>query len=147
MNTSTLSLQRQRQVAFSATIAVVIMTGLTGCGDNAQMTAAPPTDVPAISQATAGATAAQPSNTEAPAAENFILMTTQPDTGSIGDGFTVSGEGFPASAAVEFIWVTWDGDYVTEVHPADVKYIDRKWTEKRVSLGKAQADAAGKGRG
>jgi len=135
--------------AASVTIVAIVGVGLTACSDDSRMTATPPTEVPATdalatSPEATQATAAQASNTAAPAANNLILLKTEPDTGGIGDGFTVSGEGFAASAEVEFIWVTWDGDYVTEVHPADVKYIDRKWTEKRVSLGKAQADAAGK---
>ena len=125
--------------------AVVITTicslviALQGCSSSSKASTAP-------AQATnppSGATVAgMTSPTVAPA--DLKLMKVQPDTGHSGDQITISGDGLPAGKQAELLWATSEGKYVTEVAPADVKYIDRSFQKKRISLGKAQVDAQGR---
>ena len=77
-------------------------------------------------------------------ASNLKLMTATPDNGHAGDTVTVAAEGMPPGKSLELFWSTFDGKYLTEVAPADVKYIDRSFQKKRTSLGKFTVDRGGK---
>ncbi len=111
---------------------------LVACGSESQAKPEAPPASLTVAPQSASSTAA-PTPTPIP----LNPLKVQPDTGYIGDSFTITGEGLPAGKAVELFWVTWDGDYVTEVSLSDVKFIERKFTEKRVSLGQGKTNAQG----
>ncbi len=67
-----------------------------------------------------------------------------PEKGLVGTSISVTGEELPSGKQVEFIWVTVQGSYATKVSPETIEYYDRKYTAKRVSLGKATTSAQGK---
>ncbi len=115
---------------------------LVGCGDDkaGSVTATP--DLSSGPAGAGGSPTAVPSAQATPAA-NLKPLKVVPDTGYIGDKFTITGEGLPPKTTVDFIWMTVEGDYITQVVPADVKYIDRTFPAKRVSLGKVDTDAQG----
>lgn len=71
-------------------------------------------------------------------------LKTEPPSGQIGGRFAVTGEGLPVGKAVEFQWVTWDGAYDMNILPENVQFFQRKFTEKRVPLGRATVDAQGR---
>lgn len=117
-------------------ISLLVMAWLmAACGgqSNAPLAPAvsptPPSDTPN----------AVPTTTSVP----LNALKVDPVTGEAGDTFTVSGGGFPAGKTVDLVWVTAQGNYVTEVVPSDVKFYERKFTEKRLALGQATADAQG----
>lgn len=62
----------------------------------------------------------------------------------MGTGFTISGEELPPGSTVDFVWVTWDGSYATETGPENVVFLERRFPEKRESLGSATVDAEGR---
>lgn len=123
-------------IAGAAASLAVACSGDSGSGSTAAPTSAGqatgPTQNPAAGQTPA-----------AKVAPDLKLMKVQPDTGHSGDKVAISGEGLPAGKTAELMWATSDGKFVTEIAPADVKYIDRSFQKKRVSLGKAQIDAQG----
>ena len=94
----------------------------------------------ASAEAPQSATAAAP---DAPAAAVKPLTVT-PVSGYIGETFAVAGDGLPASAPVQFLWVTADGEYSTQVYSETIEFYERKYTEKRVLLGEAITDAEGR---
>ena len=77
-------------------------------------------------------------------ADDPKLMKAQPDKGHSGDRVTISGDGLPPGKSLQLMWSTWDGRYVTEVAPADVRFIERKFEATRVPLGTFPVDGAGK---
>ena len=72
------------------------------------------------------------------------LLKVEPVKGYSGDSFTITGEGFPANKKVEFLWSTVDAAYVTKVLADNLEYHERKYDEKRVSIGSVSADAHGR---
>ena len=72
------------------------------------------------------------------------LLKVEPVKGHSGDPFTVVGDGLPANKKVEFFWSTVDAAYVTKVLADNLEYDERKYDEKRVSLGSALVDAQGR---
>lgn len=72
------------------------------------------------------------------------LLAVEPEKGHVGSPFTIAGEGLPPNKEVEFVWVTVDGNYVTEVSAENVQFIEKKYTEKRVSIGRALTDDQGR---
>src|SRR4029077_13809876 len=96
-------------------------------------TAAAPTP-PVLAQAT------RPNTTPPP----IKLLKVDPVKGYAGDSFTVTGSGLAPGKKVDFFWSTVDGAYVTEVMPDNVEYHERKYEEKRVSLGSTTVDAQGR---
>jgi hypothetical protein len=79
-----------------------------------------------------------------PATAAIKLLRVEPVIGYSGDSFTVTGEGFPPGKKVEFFWATVEAAYVTKVMEDNVEYHERKYTEKRISLGGAPVDAQGR---
>ena len=86
------------------------------------------------------AQATQPSTTPPP----IKLLKVEPVKGYTGDSFTVTGDGLAPGKKVDFFWSTADGAYVTKVMPDNVEYHERKYEEKRVSLGSTSVDAQGR---
>ncbi len=91
----------------------------------------------------------EPSESSAitPSADAIVslnLLKTEPETGPVGTGFTISGEELPPGKTVEFMWVTWDGKYATDTGPENVVFLERQFDERRVSLGSVTVDAEGK---
>ncbi len=121
-----------------ATVAAVGVA-LTACGGSEPTAAATPAAATSLTPGATTTGATSPTATPA----DLKLMKVQPDTGHSGDKITISANGLPAGKQVELMWATSEGKYVTEVAPADVKYIDRSFQKKRISLGKAQIDAQG----
>ena len=72
------------------------------------------------------------------------LLKVEPVKGHSGDSFTITADGLPANQQIEFFWSTVDGSYVTRVLPDNLEYDERRYDEKRVALGAAQADAHGR---
>jgi len=89
---------------------------------------------------------AAPASVPAPA--GYKLLKTSPEKGIVGTPFTITGEGLPPGKSLQFVWVTWDGSYVTKTLPETVQYFDREFAEKRVILtpisGPTSTDAAGR---
>jgi hypothetical protein len=107
-------------------------------GAGPQVTSAPKaaTDVPAIG--------AGPQLTPAGTALPIRLMDTKPSNGSAGDSFMLSGDGFTPGKSLEFTWVTADGSYNMVASPENVEFHDKKFVEKRISLGNATVDSSGR---
>jgi hypothetical protein len=61
----------------------------------------------------------------------------------VGDSFTITGKDLPPNKAVEFIWVTVNGAYVTQVSAENVEFYEKKFDEYRLSLGKTTTNAQG----
>ncbi len=78
----------------------------------------------------------------APAAIKFLKI--EPVKGYVGDHFTIQADGLPVGKKVEFFWSTVDAAYLTKVLTDNVEYHERKYDEKRVSLGSATTDAKGR---
>ena len=72
------------------------------------------------------------------------LLKIEPVKGYVGDPFTINADGLPAGKKVEFFWSTVDATYLTKVVTDNVEYHERKYDEKRVSLGSAMIDAQGR---
>jgi hypothetical protein len=85
------------------------------------------------------------SQSAAPVSESvpLILLRTEPETGYVGDTFTISGEELPAETELEFVWLTWEGAYVTNAGPENVEFQGRSFQELRMSLGTAFTDTEG----
>jgi len=131
---------RPRVIIAGVVAAIAAVAGmLAACGGESDASRpATPSDpgTVAVSQAVAA--------TATPVPADLKLMKAQPDTGHSGDRVTISGDGLPPGKSLELMWATWQGKYVTEVARADVKYIDRSFEKKRVSLGSFPVDSAGK---
>lgn len=96
---------------------------------------------PPRATAAAPAVAAMAAPTGAP---QLKPLRVEPVSGFVGDTFRVAGDGLPPGASVEWQWVTWDGGYETQAVGHDVRFMQRRYQEKRVALGRATADAAGR---
>ena len=83
---------------------------------------------------------ASPTATEVP----LRALKVAPESGVVGDSFTVTADGLQAGKAVEFVWMTWEGSYETQASSENVEFHDRHYEEKAVSLGQATADSTGK---
>ena len=92
------------------------------------------------------ALAAEPAqkNAKATVPAAVKLLKVEPVRGHAGDKFTVSGEGLAPGKTVELTWTAASGAYVTRIAPDNVEYHERKYDLKRVPLGGATVDAAGR---
>lgn len=72
------------------------------------------------------------------------LLKVEPVKGHSGDPFTITADGLPANQQIEFFWTTVDGSYITRILPDNLEYDERRYDEKRIALGRAQADAQGR---
>src|SRR5947209_6510711 len=123
----------------SAITLVALLGLLVGLVSNAlPEIAASAATAPAISPTLAQA------NKSTPAPAPIKLLKVEPVKGYVGDSFTVRGDGFTPGKKVDFFWSTVDGAYVTKVMPDNVEYHERKYEEKRVSLGSTSVDAQGR---
>lgn len=100
--------------------------------------AGPPTPA---SQAPA---AADETPTPVPTETPLKPLKVEPESGIVGDSFTITAEGVAAGMQVEFVWATWEGGYETLPTSDNVEFHDRKYEDKSVSLGQATADAEGR---
>ena len=107
---------------------VVILGLLVGQGSSALFE--PPTRRIAAPE-TPVAQAAKPNGTTTP----VKLLKVEPVKGYVGDSFAITGDGFAAGSRVDFFWTTADAAYVTKIMPDNVEYHERKYEEKRVSVG------------
>jgi hypothetical protein len=72
------------------------------------------------------------------------LLKVEPVKGFVGNAFTITGDGLTPSKKVEFFWSSVDAAYSTNVMADNLEYHERKYEEKRVSLGNAVVDAQGR---
>ena len=72
------------------------------------------------------------------------LLKVEPVKGYVGDSFAITGDGFAAGSRSGFFLDNRRCTYVTKVTPDNVEYHERKYEEKRLSLGGASADAQGR---
>ncbi len=106
------------------------------------------TPLPASAQMQqASASKALPSNAAAASPQNapatIQLLKVAPETGYVGDSFTITGKALPPNKAVEFIWATANGSYVTQASAENVEFYKKKFDEYRLSLGKTTTNAQG----
>ncbi len=120
-------------------LAMVLATMAAACGGEE------PTPLPTATQSQPAITPTSQAP-QAPTATQVALklLKTQPDTGFIGDGFTMTGDGLPANKEIEFVWVTVDGSFDALAKPDIVEFYEPKFIEKRVSLGRVSTDAEGR---
>ncbi len=126
---------KSRALSFKVGLVLMVLVGLViACSTQAAPLSPAPSTVPAASAPSAAATAtALPEK----------LLKVSPDNGKVGTAFTVTGEGLTPNKQVEFIWLTEDGNYQTQVSPENVEYHDKVYTDKQLSLGTATTDAQG----
>ena len=118
-------------------LAIVLAGGLLAA-ERANESAVQPT-----APATNPTTVAQTSKSNgAPAA--IKLLKIEPVKGYVGDSFSINADGLPPGKKVEFFWITVDAAYLTKVLTDNIEYHERKYDEKRVSLGSAMIDAQGR---
>jgi len=72
------------------------------------------------------------------------LMKVEPSKGVVGDPFSISGEGFPPGKSIELVWLTAEGSYVMVAAAENVEFHEKKFVDKRVTLGKVTADDQGR---
>ncbi len=131
--------------------AAVTLVLVVSCGGEAprgqQVLPAPPAAAasaapaaPAAAPSAAAAPSTAPST--APAAQLKPLLA-KPEKGPVGTSFTLSGDGLPKSKALEIFWVTVDGSWDLGAMPETVEFYARKFTPKRISLGRATTTAEG----
>ncbi len=116
----------------------LVVIGLVGLLVACSSEATPATPTAAVTPA--ASPTASPTNTPIP----LKLLNIEPVTGYIGDPFTVTGEGLTPNKEVELVWATVDGSYVNQASAESVLFHERKFVEKRVSLGSATTDAQGR---
>ena len=118
-------------------LAIVLAGGLLAA-ERANESAVQPS-----ASATNPTTVAQTSKSNGvPAALKVLKI--EPVKGYVGDSFSINADGLPAGKRVEFFWNTVDATYLTKVLTDNVEYHERKYDEKRVSLGNAVIDAQGR---
>ncbi|MBI2938793.1 MAG: hypothetical protein HYY04_00010 [Chloroflexi bacterium] len=124
-------------------LASAVLLALVACSSPAQTTPASPIKAAPSTAPTAATGSAAPG--AAPTATPIPLkpLKVEPVKGYVGERFAVTGVGLSPGKPVDFVWVTWDGGYLTQASPETVEFYDRKFTEKRVSLGRATTDAGG----
>ena len=143
-------------------IALFILMALAACGGQTQPNSQPAAPAPQVTAADVPAIGAGPRVTPAPTAKDVPaigagpqvtpaatalpvrLMDAKPSSGSAGDSFTLSGDGFTPGKTLEFMWVTAEGTFKTVASAENVEFYDKTFVEKRISLGKATVDSAGK---
>src|SRR5215813_655736 len=78
------------------------------------------------------------------ALQSVKLLKVEPVKGFVGDAFKITGDGFTPGKKVEFLWSSVDAGYSTEVLADNLEYHERKYDEKRISLGSAVVDPEGR---
>lgn len=68
---------------------------------------------------------------------------TQPTKGPVGTQFVARVEGLPPGKPVEFQWATWEGEYASKPSSETVAYESRRFTDRRLLLGRGATDATG----
>lgn len=131
----------------AAFAAAALLGLLAACGGGGQP--ATPTGASHVTEAPGAAALARvpgppgpPAPASAPAPAGFKLLKTNPEKGNAGTPFTITGEGLPTGKPVQFVWVTWDGSYVTKSLPETVQFFDRQFVEKRVLLAPSSGPVA-----
>lgn len=130
---------RMAKGAGFALAAVVFWTLLLAACSSATAPSSEPAAAPAPEAAASAPAAAQPA-----ASPPQQPLKVDPVQGYVGDKFTIVGEGLPPGKEVELQWVAWEAAYVTNVIPDNVEYVERKYSQKRVPLGRAVPDAQGR---
>ncbi|HLG70086.1 MAG TPA: hypothetical protein VK009_06630 [Chloroflexota bacterium] len=127
-----------------AVISALVALSLAACGSTETAPARP-----SVGASAAPATSASPSAKPSAAAQqkaetpNLPALKIGPDKGVVGSSFTASLDGLKPGQQVSFDWGTWDGAYSTNVSAETVQYNERKFTPKRVPLGKSAANDQG----
>lgn len=124
-----------------ATTAVLAL--VFACGGQAQQGQQAPPAAPAAAPSAMPSAAAAASSAPGTAAAQLLKLKVQPETGVVGDAFTVTAEGMPPGKSVEFQWDGRLGAYTTKVIPDNVEYIERTYKPRKISLGTATANAQG----
>lgn len=127
-----------------AILAVGIAIAMTACGGKGASTTPAPAPT-LVSTATTSAAAEAPVATKAPEATRvpLKLLKTQPEKGFIGEKFIMTGDGLAPNTEVEFVWVTVEGSFDTQIKPDIAEFYEPKFQEKRVALGRVSTDAVG----
>ncbi|MDO8531372.1 MAG: hypothetical protein Q7T26_04275 [Dehalococcoidia bacterium] len=100
---------------------------------------------PRAPEAVAAVAPRQPAPAAAPAAAALPKpLNVNPVKGSVGQPFSISAEGLPASKEVQFFWATASARYDMEPSQETIEFYEAKWTEKRVPVGRAVTDGQGK---
>ncbi len=73
-----------------------------------------------------------------------LLLKAEPEVGTAGTSFTISGQGLPPGVPVDLVWATYDVDYLMHSNEQTVEFEDRTIVDKRVSLGQTTSDADGR---
>lgn len=73
----------------------------------------------------------------------MVNLTLTPNQGVVGDPFTVSGTGLPASTSVQLTWGTSTGTWVTDIEPSSVNYLGISFTKVTVNMATVTTDANG----
>jgi hypothetical protein len=66
-----------------------------------------------------------------------------PNQGVVGDKFTVSGTGLPASTSIQLTWGTSTGTWISDVEPSTVNYNGISFTKVTVNMATVTTDATG----
>ncbi|MBI4329772.1 MAG: hypothetical protein HY673_00655 [Chloroflexi bacterium] len=120
---------------------------LVGCSSSPQAlpeAPAPSGTSAAVAPPTIAKSPASPAAAATPTPLPLKLLKVQPDKGKVGDSFSITGEGLPPSKEVQFQWKTVDGGFDTKVFTETIEFYERKFTDKRMSLGRAATDAQGR---
>lgn len=99
---------------------------------------------PPAAQSTAIVPPAAPINAPTATSAPLKILKVNPEKGPIGTNFAVSGEGFDPGKTLDLQWATLEGSYSMKPTAETVEYYDREYKDKRVTLGRVQADAQGK---
>lgn len=143
------NLRRSRVVLAVLLTALLLAGACAGAAPTVQEEAssAPAASQPA-GQAAQSAAPAAPAAPAVPAQEQaaaeLLPLVVTPDKGPVGTAISISAEGLPPGATVDLRWATLDGGYDMQVMAETIEFYDRKFDERLVLLGRAQADGQGR---
>jgi hypothetical protein len=135
MSTEALTL-RMTRVAVTAAVALTGAVLLTA-NASADVKALTPPAIPGV------AALPGPLSPAFKTAATLGTLTTKPDIGLPGTGYTVSGTGLPANKAVSIVWNTANVTWLVDARPDSVDYLGRKADKINVVVGSATTDASG----
>jgi hypothetical protein len=137
MESAASPVSRGLQIALIAFALLVLLALLAASGYSLRPDS---TAIAASANSPIVAQTSKPNATTAP----LKLLRVEPVKGYTGESFTVTADGLAPGKQVEFYWATVDAAYVTKVLADNVEYHERKYEEKRVTLGSTTADSQGR---
>ncbi len=133
-------------VLIAGSLALVVACGSQPPAEPVVPAGSPAVDLPALPPG-GPPPAALPSSPPATAPQATRVLKplkANPESGPVGTAFVIAGEGLPPGQPVEIHWATWEGSYVTEAGPENVRFFERKFVDKRLPLGTGVVDAEGR---